>query len=427
MLTTNALRVFFTERLSAAAEEIFGVVEKTITEYQEEVSRSKNEVDRLQRLLEHALKQNATLHKEDRQFTVFGEEAGSEQRTVQEWSPSRSQDVLEPPEWVKIEPEECEPGCAGELIQGLESSLDSMLSPPHVKSDHDDEVLRLLSEQQHLNPAQENKTLEVDHRALQPASASGEFSTVILDSPRLGQSPNIARESGEFPSYSNSKSVCNVRRLTFTHLGVKSYTCYTCRKVFPNKLKLQIHMRTHMCEKPYRWHLNQRTHNASENLCKCHECGEEFGCSETLKAHMNTHSAAAYRNQTQSRENPETESLNRPDTNFHAETYHCHACSKVFKHKANLQTHMRTHTGEKPYDCYLCGKGFTQMGNLNIHMRIHTGDRPFECHLCGHKCVHSGNLKKHMRTHTKEKPYKCHDCGKEFGYSNTLKDHMKTH
>ncbi|KAG7216981.1 hypothetical protein INR49_001635, partial [Caranx melampygus] len=43
-----SLRAFLSERLAAAAEEIFGAVEKTIAEYKEEISRSKDlEISRL--------------------------------------------------------------------------------------------------------------------------------------------------------------------------------------------------------------------------------------------------------------------------------------------------------------------------------------------------------------------------------------------
>lgn len=44
----QSLRVFLSERLTAAAEEIFSAVEKTITEYKEEIFRSKDlEISRL--------------------------------------------------------------------------------------------------------------------------------------------------------------------------------------------------------------------------------------------------------------------------------------------------------------------------------------------------------------------------------------------
>jgi len=44
----QSLRVFLSERLTAAAEEICGAVENTIAEYKEEISRSKDlEISRL--------------------------------------------------------------------------------------------------------------------------------------------------------------------------------------------------------------------------------------------------------------------------------------------------------------------------------------------------------------------------------------------
>ena len=46
------LRVFVTERLTAAAEEILQVFERTIEKYEEEASRSKQENDRLRGLLQ---------------------------------------------------------------------------------------------------------------------------------------------------------------------------------------------------------------------------------------------------------------------------------------------------------------------------------------------------------------------------------------
>ncbi|XP_056252188.1 uncharacterized protein LOC130181794 isoform X2 [Seriola aureovittata] len=44
MSGTQLLRVLVNERLAAAAEEIFGLFEKTIAEYQDEVVRSKREI-----------------------------------------------------------------------------------------------------------------------------------------------------------------------------------------------------------------------------------------------------------------------------------------------------------------------------------------------------------------------------------------------
>lgn len=48
MAKMQSLKAFLNERLTAAAEEIFGAVEKTIAEYKEEICRSKDlEINRL--------------------------------------------------------------------------------------------------------------------------------------------------------------------------------------------------------------------------------------------------------------------------------------------------------------------------------------------------------------------------------------------
>lgn len=51
MSTLQQLNVFVNDRLAAAAEEIFGAVEKTMVEYQEELYQQRKEVERLRKLL----------------------------------------------------------------------------------------------------------------------------------------------------------------------------------------------------------------------------------------------------------------------------------------------------------------------------------------------------------------------------------------
>ncbi|KAJ0032866.1 hypothetical protein NQD34_002947 [Periophthalmus magnuspinnatus] len=55
----QTLRTLVNERLTAAAEEIFALVERTIAEYEEELSRSKEENQRKQRLLDSVLPRNS--------------------------------------------------------------------------------------------------------------------------------------------------------------------------------------------------------------------------------------------------------------------------------------------------------------------------------------------------------------------------------
>uniref|UniRef100_A0AC34GT77 C2H2-type domain-containing protein n=1 Tax=Panagrolaimus sp. ES5 TaxID=591445 RepID=A0AC34GT77_9BILA len=86
-------------------------------------------------------------------------------------------------------------------------------------------------------------------------------------------------------------------------------------------------------------------------------------------------------------------------------------CKSKFGRSDHLNTHIRTHTGERPYECDWpnCEWTFTQSGGLIQHIRSHTGEQPYECDWpnCEWSFARSDSLNIHIRTHTGERPYEC--------------------
>ncbi|KAA3681909.1 uncharacterized protein DEA37_0004567 [Paragonimus westermani] len=80
--------------------------------------------------------------------------------------------------------------------------------------------------------------------------------------------------------------------------------------------------------------------------------------------------------------------------------YQCPYCVKSFPRSANLNRHLRTHTGEQPYLCVFCKRGFSISSNMQRHVRnIHQRERPFLCNICPRAFAQRTNLDRHMRYH----------------------------
>ncbi|XP_031735631.1 adult enhancer factor 1-like isoform X2 [Anarrhichthys ocellatus] len=333
MSKVQMLRCFVNQRLTAAAEEIFDLFERTIAEYEEERFALKEQNERQRKLLDAVFNPQLRLHRADvQQLLVVQEEVPPEQ---QEWSSGLDQEDPEPPH-IKEEQEDPEPphtkeeqedlepphikeelwtSQEGEQLQGLEEA-DVKFSFTPVKSEDDEEEAQ--SSQLHHGQTEQMET-----------DADGEDCGGPEADRKSG--PDRQPDTDDNGNSSVTDGSDNWKETREPQSGLNSL-------------------------KPDEVHVSDSRCSAGEKLFMCSECGKTTGKSGNLKTHMRTHTG----------EKP----------------FSCSVCKESFKQGSTLKRHMRIHTGEKPYSCSVCKESFKQGSTLKIHMRIHTGEKPFSCLVC---------------------------------------------
>ncbi|XP_060929479.1 zinc finger protein 572-like [Limanda limanda] len=377
------LRAMLTERLMAAEEEIFAVLEETLAEYEERVERSERsgrKICRQRRLLDAAMQPEVRLHRavcpaDVQQLMVIKEEVPPEQ---QQWSPLVDPEDPEPPH-IKEKQEEPWTNQDGQQLQGLEEAdIKFTLTPVAVKSEEDEEELKL--SKLHPSEMQEPARNSGPDGRLQPGPEDK-----TEDSSETDDSEDDWMETREPQTGLNTRN----NKQPLSDMGCKTekkqFSCSECGKRYNHRGHLNTHMRSHTGDEPF----------------SCAECGKRFSHSCHLNKHMRSHTGE--------------------------KLFSCSECGKRYKHRSHLNIHMRIHTGEKRFSCAECSKRFNTRDHLNVHMRIHTGEKPFSCPECDKRFNEKGGLNKHMRIHTGEKPFSCPECSKRFNQRGNLYTHMRIH
>lgn len=166
------------------------------------------------------------------------------------------------------------------------------------------------------------------------------------------------------------------------------FICSTCGKIFSQRSKLNIHMKTHSDVKPF----------------KCEHCGADFKSKRNLDTHVEKH-------------------LNTE------RNIKCPRCDLMFYHTKNLQEHLKRHDRAKAtHTCTLCPKTFSYRSGLTEHMNSHTLERKFTCEVCGKEFSRLSVLYRHRLIHDSNKmDFSCTLCEKVFKRADHLKTHMRSH
>nr|XP_046251246.1 zinc finger protein 572-like [Scatophagus argus] len=344
MSTIQTLRAFVNQRLTAAVEEIFGMLETTIANYE-------GVIDHQRRLLEDVVKPDVHTNTADVQKLIVSKE------DQQDWSTGLDQEDTELPR-IKEEQEEPWRSHEGEQIQRLEDNdlTKCPITANSVKSEDDEEQTQ--SSQLLLKQSEENTGVEpsssssAEQRQIETDSSHPLQSLYYCES-ETEDSNDVWKETREQESCSDTLKTDKSIKFKKSYTRERPFSCTVCDKRFGCKGNLRAHMRSHTGEKPF----------------TCTVCNKCFSAKVNMKTHMRSHTG----------EKP----------------FSCSMCTKSFSQKKTLVIHLRIHTGEKPFRCSFCGKCFSDNGTLKRHIRVHTGEKPYSCSVCGRNF----SLLSHVKSH----------------------------
>ncbi|KAM4549538.1 uncharacterized protein V3H82_018789 [Fundulus diaphanus] len=392
----RAQGALITARLAAAAEEIFGLFQETLAEYEERLRRSEQEICCQRRQLDVLLNPQIKAHTPEQSQLFRGAAApaasgySSASGPLHNKSPAdQSEEEAEDAD-LKIvtlddsdlPPQLDPPSCPS----SPRSSSPSSNTPVSGDTDEDDDWMESQSPR---SAGRRRRGRPFDSvgkkRRGRPVGSVGKMER----SPTLG---SVGKKKRGRPVGSLGKKKRELLDLEPLGVGKKRkrtppterFSCYVCGRLCPGKGFLLQHALRVCCG------------NADR---RCGFCGEHSDSADSLAAHLQAH-----------QQNTKT----------------CAVCGKTFSSIRAQELHFRIHTGEKPHACPECGKRFRQKSNLMSHMLVHAAEKPFKCKQCPRAFCHVTSLERHMEEHNQEPILSCGLCSQEFSKRKDLRKHMAT-
>ncbi|XP_053270161.1 zinc finger protein 664 [Pleuronectes platessa] len=428
------LRALITECLSAAAEEIFKIAERTIVAYEEEISCSKWVVDNHCSLLDVAnshskdyLQMSATDVKlqcaqpqPPASITVRWEEPvytwsePTENNTQQHTSPDDEKDQCDPEILIDIDEDddikqECDPDmhlkekklfkCP--ICFSSFSSKKTMVR--HVKKHPESKPYKCqycdksFEHRDGLFIHRQKHSEEKPYRCLSEkseAEAQLKFRTPVSKTEEKPELRSVESNVKTFPL-----TITPYDRSEFEQESLQPLCLYQIQTVADIDKEFSAALPVdHIKTEPTGAHDGVSGTNTDKRLLLSVNPGEQSDVG-TEPNHLRIKLSSPRRLTGKS-----TELMMQFEAGTAQKPYKCPCCTKCFSLTKTLIRHVRIHTEEKPYQCQFCGRNFCQKSDLVNHTRIHTGERPYRCHECNKSFAQKGNLVVHMRKHAVSVP-----------------------
>ncbi|XP_052465804.1 zinc finger protein with KRAB and SCAN domains 8 isoform X2 [Carassius gibelio] len=426
MSKLQILSVFLTERLTLAAQEIFKGVEDIFSEYNEEICRSRQEIELLKRRL-----QQAGVQMDSETQPCSSETQGKKytQTFSEEW---RSEHDFKDTEMhMKLE--------------------------VYTQQEEKEEQMPVCSESASLSLCLDN------HHDQTP---SKDTETQMMDSsenncPFINKAPQIKTE---LESNSETITTCQVQqhitkhgssdsgasdanKITFSHIGSPRQETQTFHPPFRNQ-EMLTHHRMELAQIRERLADEERKKTAAQARSLKHK-QKVYGSPELREAYrkkererkLQSKQERKRRNKSEKEEIQRVKKVRQIEEVAHdkeqlqtleSKTNLADICLEDVQPEEELSESYPTHrdihgdprgTGE--YLCVMCNRRFGSHGRLKIHLRVHSGEKPYHCNFCGKNFRQSSHLNTHVRIHTGEKPHICQTCGKTFIDSSARNRHFK--
>ncbi|XP_068566469.1 uncharacterized protein [Cebidichthys violaceus] len=341
MSGTRLLRLRVTERLEAAVEEIFGLVEKTIEEYEEGAVRSKREILQLKQQIEQltVLKPEVVLPRADTQLVSKKRRLSLKRCEIKvDEVPVPEEMEIQDHARVKVEQvEKCtspdmEADASNNAEVKKEIELLAVLKAEVTSFKTDTEEMFPSQQPDRLKNVEEIKTQIKEEQEERCISPDTEADTSNED--EVGHPDSEPDANCELLPPSTAETASKGIGDEWNEGGGSSSS--------------RRGRRVHVFE-------GLEQHRRKDKSCRF--CGESFEKDSFLIRHV----AMSHKGH---------------------KAFKCPECKKEFDQRFVLIQHTRIHTGEKPFRCDYCAKAFAQNCNRVTHMRRHTEEESYFCNKC---------------------------------------------